>query len=658
MDSNDWSVRGGRGNGRGRGLRQEYDSREQGRGRGLRQEYDSREQGRGRGQGRGQGRGRGEKSLPGGGSPYRNGKSNNNDGVTVTIKFYKEQNKSKNMAYQKNNKDAEKNIKDYIEKINLYDTKEAIRICKELCTSDDTIMSVTIALVKLIKTPEQVMILDEMDKTRHLRKSAKLCESPFNYLIWRRDDISNELFQAIADALHKKGFTIEHESDRGEAPLDSLFAWFATKSFNFFLKENNSSIKTSKEGGNPKELEKILVEGHRKRMLYHEPFNFVVCKPYLSSNCTDLLLTSYIPGSEIFKLYEFRYMIIANITPDQVIRKVNGIINRVSTKTDKQIWNLRQALCRDYKSTIDTLASYMVSKKPPTSCSDIDRSIQNYLDFIITSFSGADNGFVKMPISEKMLELFFKLNQNKLPSADDLLSLFVQRCKHCAFTSTTENQTFDLEGLGILLGSFAGGNYALEEYNGFILDCLATQYIKPDFAKIDQEIRLKMAIRAVVHGNKVSDDIERAFDNYPIPNGFFRVAVDKLLGKRKMKIKVQVEVSVIIKFNIDKLTFFEGLLKEPDFAITTSLEKLQNVLEEQKDITEKDIILRFLNCLLENANPKTDIEYIMEKVREIVKTYYIQSALDHIKTEGILEDIDAPYAQKSFERIKSCIESS
>lgn len=206
-----------------------------------------------------------------------------------------------------------------------------------------------------------------------------------------------------------------------------------------------------------------------------------------------------------------RYFALADITKQQVSRIVIGVLNRVGSENPVLIDQLRYALIVDQETTLDTIASVLVSRQTISLCGKIDQKAYTYIGFLLRVFSGADTMFKNEKINEKSLELFFAENDYELDGANALLKKLWKTCYTKAFNSTRgENSDLDLEAISSLIGAFANNNFFIEEYNIFVENCIIGS--TDSFNKIDQVLRIKMSICATMHAKLISQNIRNLFN--------------------------------------------------------------------------------------------------------------------------------------------------
>lgn len=202
----------------------------------------------------------------------------------------------------------------------------------------------------------------------------------------------------------------------------------------------------------------------------------------------------------------FRYMEITKIVPDQVIKIVNSICNKITEEDHDQIWSdrLRFVLVVNPEIALRKFAANLITRKIPNACSKKDNSVGRYIKLLLESLSGVENGYRNIVSKDSSLAMFFKKHNYQSSTRNELLTIFWEEAQNYAFGYSTEggadkqheNVSLDLEALSILIGEVASCGYLVDFYENFISNCLNdTQDVK--FQKIDMETKTKMAIRAV-----------------------------------------------------------------------------------------------------------------------------------------------------------------
>lgn len=544
----------------------------------------------------------------------------------------------------------EKLIAESVFGIDFNSVENAIIESGKLCKDQASTMSVWIATIKKVKTPAHLLILAALPKPGCVKTGAKQHESLLFNLAWREKELTMDVFHGIITILHEKGLSAEHESDRKETPLDSLFAWFARQSFDEFMKTNQlmtcfDNMKGEEKGKLRREFENTVLACYKQKYLLLKQCNFSQCTQFLTSknrvNIKDLL-KNHEASDEMLEILRARYKIMSSIESEQIQIKTKMIINKVTDKVnDDHIWGMRHALVQGYSTCLGVLANYLVQRKVPKSCLEVDKNVKVYLDFLFNVFCDGDKGFKNLQVNAEPLILFFKWNDITIPSKEKLFAELFEKCNQIAFASVSENRFLDLESLGIIVGSFMDLDLLEEKtYEGFVLECFRMQ---------EEETGIKMAIRTVLHAHKRTDDIVKAFQMCKPTNTALKFTIKDLLdsfGDYKVEPK---KVMPVQKFNIDKVKFFTKLANDPN-EIADSLAKFQNILENHPDHRDA-VIVKILTCLLENATKTTDIEKIVTQIIVLITKAEIQGKYEEI--DEIIK-FDMPCARDNWKRVQQC----
>jgi hypothetical protein len=261
-----------------------------------------------------------------------------------------------------------------------------------------------------------------------------------------------------------------------------------------------------------------------------------------------------------------------------------------------------------------------LNRKIPTSCKDEDKLIEKFIDLITKTFSGSENGFKEHQCKDESLAVFFEMNDTTLPTSDELIHKFIETAIEMALLSTSEYAHLELEALGILIGAFANGNFVLDLYDEFILNCLTETNSK--FASLSKETQIKMAIRAVVHSKRMTSEFARAFIEFTPINGFITSTIDTLIqknGVNKSTILVQIQQKKNDEqFDVKTVKLF-GSLNDRWFdedAIEDLVWDLEKLLTEHPEC-RKQIINYAISSLLEKVTPKT-LKFVGPIMKEIL----------------------------------------
>ena len=133
---------------------------------------------------------------------------------------------------------------------------------------------------------------------------------------------------------------------------------------------------------------------------------------------------------------------------------------------------LRYALCINSDQFLETVAKLLIEKKCSESCLKQDLYIYQYVKMIANTFNSVDiKGYDKEIITDKSLDLFFKLNRKRFNS-DMLFKNLWQKLNKYAFAediSDVNNRIYNIQSLALSIGGFAHIGYLLWEYKEFVL---------------------------------------------------------------------------------------------------------------------------------------------------------------------------------------------
>lgn len=523
-------------------------------------------------------------------------------------------------------------IKKEFSKINL-SSPDALDKINNLCKNEENRMAVMERLIKSITTPEQVDLLRQFIKPEIVKVNLKKKESPFNSLAWRDSTLDSQVFDLIAKALFAKGYIINNTSERDETPLDSLFAWFAVTSTKEFLENKKISYKGKdfhEKRKSAKEVENLTIKLH-KSFMFDNIAKWVDLRQYLYDPSGNLFQTlkSYQPTEFMVNTYNARYTSLANLPQNCIANSVQNVCNKISTI---HIWQLRHLLACDVDTTLAAIAFCVVNNPVPKSIKEKSKCTGDMIDIVISMFSGSHNCFKDIPCNDQTYATFFKLANKTLPDANKLIDMLVEQIKVCAFDKKSTNYLINIENLGIVLGLI--GNFRNDVFVSFVDQCL--NYNLDD---VEQELCQKMALRAYFHNNSPSPAITNNIMNIKSNNGIIRTVI---LNLNESKPK-----TITTSFDINKVTFFNGLLKNPDIA-EDSIYKLEMLMKEHDKDVHNQLATRFIIGLLENSNKQTNVESI---IREGLKGFDIKTLLNDMNEA--IEDLDSPYGIANYNKLLS-----
>jgi hypothetical protein len=354
-------------------------------------------------------------------------------------------------------------------------------------------------------------------------------------------------------------------------------------------------------------------------------------------------------------------MTIAKINDERVSKIVIATCNKVGGDSDlkQEIENLRHALCINPELVLQTLARTIVTRKIPSSFNIEDKSFHQFVDLVTKTFSGSENGFKDQICLNDSLAIFFANNTNIIATPNELLLQFINCAIEIAFNSVSEYKHLELEALGILIGAFANQNLLLDVYESFIENCLDPQ--KDIYSILTDEARIRMAIRAIFHAKKMTNELKKSLVTFPKINGFITSSITNLTNSEDITISQKRIVSnenkeKVNKINVDKIEFFSCLtakgVSEDDIDIVDDIKSILSAHPEQRS----EIIIRIFYCLLEQITPKTFflIDIIMKQLLSVINKNEIP--VDEFEDELLEEmEIDIPKVRDTWTRINKAI---
>lgn len=470
--------------------------------------------------------------------------------------------------------------------------------CIELGDGDeDKQMQVFVSVIKLITRVDQVSdVLEVLPIPSHIKKSKRKGYTPYNILAFKRE-CSHEVFTAITNVVHSKGYSIIEKNDAGETALSAVF-------------ENKA---LSKE---------------------------------------DML---------------FRYMTIAQISDFQIINTVHKIFNGVignQKNWGNNIDYIRHALCINYELVLELIAEKLIKRTVPADCIEKDKNAPVIAEFIVKCFSGSESSFKNTMTTDNTLKLFFELNEKKVPSGNELLQMLVIRAKKIALESETEYKLLEYECFGFVIGILSSYGPVLGMYERFAIDCLTPT---AEYSSIPIETRVKMVIRAVAHANVKMQKIVNALLALPKINGHLTVKINMLIYGKQNKLPVEISqknANQVATQNqeINKMKFFvnlkNGTIEE---IVNENVSKLEYAYDlcngnGNGDATKDEIIRKFLECLLENANKNIVDKFsiVNDVIAQHIGKNDIQKHFAYFENDFIPDIMDdAPYAQKVWKALTS-----
>lgn len=333
--------------------------------------------------------------------------------------------------------------------------------------------------------------------------------------------------------------------------------------------------------------------------------------------------------------YLFRYNQMVKFSEKEIDKMITSIFNKIDNINDNMIEIMHVLLLQNYNYVLKKIASLIVTRKIPNKCNAIDKPFVKYIDGMMKILSGVGNNFADFSLvifsdAEKKFpsfKPFFDQSHEPIPNMTHLVQLLWTYVWKFVAQDKGDNTGFNYESTGIIIGALAETNRLVDQYKDFVLQCLSTDS-EDDFANIGEEIRLRMAIRAVVQATQTAKDIKNlpkdivnAFKSYKYPTTYYQVIVDELLGNNYQVHHVQ-EKEILTSIN-----YFEGLDKDTIDETVEYAVELFNKQLTKFPCSKSVIINNFMVSLFENMMPK----YNPAHIRQICKGF------EQIKNEIIRE---------------------
>lgn len=355
--------------------------------------------------------------------------------------------------------------------------------------------------------------------------------------------------------------------------------------------------------------------------------------------------------------YIFRYNQLAKFSEKEINKIVTSIFNKIENISPEMIEIFHVLLLQDYHTVLRRMADAMTLRKIPSQCNVFDTLFLKYIEGISKILSGATNNFADLqPVvfcdikkTIPTFELFFKQNEIVLPDTTQLVKLLWDYAIEVAVQSTGEYKNLNYEALGIIIGGFAETNRLYDQYKEFVLHCL-DQDPNGVLSNINSEIRLRMALRAVVQSKQTKEevmktmpkDILQALSIIPYPSTYYKVIIRELLG---LSYPIHIAPTKSI---MQKISYFGDLDRD---NIDDTVEYAMEQITEQMTMhpSEKNTLVQnFITSFLENMMPKYSIDE-MKKIGQHLVTIKneIFREKEYIEKNVIIDlKPDIPYCDK------------
>lgn len=355
--------------------------------------------------------------------------------------------------------------------------------------------------------------------------------------------------------------------------------------------------------------------------------------------------------------YIFRYNQLVKFSKNEINKLVTSIFNKIENINSEMIEIAHVLLLQDYHTVLKRMADAMVMRKIPSQCITFDTLFLKYVEGILKILSGAKTNFADLtPVvfcdQEKTMptfELFFKQNESVLPDTTQLVKVLWEYVIEITLQSTGEYKNLNFEAMGIVIGGFTETNRLYDQYKDFVLGCL-DQTPKGFYANINNETRLRMALRAIVQSKQSKEEVIKtlpqeilhSLKSFPYPSTYYQVIIEELFGSFH-SIQIVQQKSTVIKTN-----YFADLDEDNiDDTIEYAVDLLNKHLNQQP-LHKSTIIQNFIASLLENVKPK----YTVEQIKQFGK-YFASIKKDIIREQDVIErnviaDLkpDIPYCDK------------
>jgi len=315
---------------------------------------------------------------------------------------------------------------------------------------------------------------------------------------------------------------------------------------------------------------------------------------------------------------KFRLKCLCNLNENSIIKITKNIFNKIGSVDKKWMERLKFILIVNYKKTLETISFILVTRKSTISCSHYDKKIDEYISLIITSFQNAETNFKQYNFSENWMKLFVQSSNNKVPNLSELIENIWNFSIQLALnTKDIEIRKLNLEGLGIIIGSFVKKNYLVKEYAKFIDDCLIRSSTK--FESVDHETCIKMILRAYNQSKILTKSQKEQICKIPHVNGLLTMTINTLIKEpSKYQQKKSYQQIQIVKKDINSLEFYSNIsISNYDDVINDSN---NTILDNLSKFNRQAIITRIVICILEKITIK--IIFVIKQICDGLKVHF------------------------------------
>jgi len=471
---------------------------------------------------------------------------------------------------------------------------EILKKCLDIGNSEELQFSVFATSIKLFTTIDQINdVLIKLPIPSHVKKTQKNDFTPYNIAAFKKQ-CDNDVFDAIINVIHEKGYSIVDKNDRGESALDSVF-------------ENK---KLSEEECNFRYMVIANIHDCQVINLIHRVFNGVISNTKDWGNYTDYM----------------RHALCIN----------HKLV--IKTIAEKLIKRTIPANCSEQDKNASILCDFIIQ------CfSGADSCFKDMIttDKTLKLFFELNNK--QIPTANELLHsLINKAKKIALNSTSEY-ETFEQECFGFligAFAGSNVivdvYEQFVVDCLG-----------PTDEFINIESEIRAKMAIRAVIHANIKTLKITNAFKTLPYINgHITTKVNLLFNNQT-----------KLQSASHAKNR-SITRPLTNSINVDKITFFNGLTaKNADDVIEDSIEKLSIALDQYKN-QRVVIIKQLISCLIENGNNYiiNIMKNIVTMMQTHIKSNEIKQHTAYFENTFIpdIQD-DAPYAPKVWGKILECL---
>lgn len=473
-------------------------------------------------------------------------------------------------------------------------SEEIVTECLKIGNSEDQQMVVFITLIKLITTLEQVRdILAKLPTPSHVKKTQKAGYTPYNILAFKRV-CDHQVFSAIANLIHERGFSVAEKNDEGESALDAVLA--------------NTSI--TEEERNFRYMVIANVHDSQIKKLLNKVFTGIIAdsdnKEYM--NYVDYVRHALCINSKLALDIIAKFIITRSIPADcnEKDKNASDFIDFISLCFTGAVFSFK----RVSSSKTFNLFFKLNTNKVPTENQLFTQLIESGKEYALTSTHEYKD------IELEAFGFLIGIIASKNILTDTYKQLVLDFLKPEATFSNIEPKI----RAKMAIRAVVHGDIKTSE--------ITTAF--REFPEVD---------------GKISTSIKLLLGEIR-PNRKIAITQTKPVSELK---------EYIIK--IEDIRFFKGLnSKNVDVVITTTIKDLDTTLI-QHSTQRSEVVKQLISCLLENSNTCVveRVANIMSLIKAYVSFEEIK--LQSVYFEELLADIsdDCPLAPKVWEGIVECL---